>query len=318
MAGFGGEEAGKAIGGFFKDDLLKHWTNEELHNVQEQQALALGGLKAKADAAAAAYAAAVGKSTPAIEALNLDTQGRLSGLADQFTGFDPVANYERVRGGNIASLADQFTKLASLGQEGDKTRLASLGYGGRGPSSYESILRSDRISRNIAPVLDTIYRNLGTDTAGLNNNRLQNLAATLAILKERGMLPGATDARALLPYQAEAGLFGGQVGLGGELANATGANFQGFETKKNPWKNFFEEGGKSADRAFDAYMSIYGGGMLGGGGGGGLGGIMGGGGGGGGGGAVPSTNGGYGFMPSYSPRPYTPTSVNNPYAQFYY
>src|SRR5688572_33214678 len=109
MAGFGGEEIGKAIGGFFGDKMKRHYYSDELHNTQEGQATRIYELRAKADAAAKDYAAAIAKSTPQIEALNLDTQGRLSGLADQYTKFDPVDNYERIRGGNIAALADQFT-----------------------------------------------------------------------------------------------------------------------------------------------------------------------------------------------------------------
>lgn len=257
--------------------------NPYLNDTINDQAIGLRGLRPIGNTAADAYAAAVAGSTPQIRELNQNTIGRLSSLADQYSGFDPASTYERIRSGNISSLADQFVHLASLGAEGDKAALAARGYGGRGPGSYESILRADRISRNIAPVLNTIFGNLGSDTTGLNTNRLANLSNVIPTLAYRDSLPGATDARTLLPYQARLSMLGSEIPLSGQIAAATQANTAGWQQDQNKWAQFFHGIGRSMDQGADAFISLYGGGMLGG-----MGGGAGGGGGGFGGGSPSS------------------------------
>lgn len=277
----GGEAIGSAIGGFFGGPKIKPIEyNKYLTDTISDQAIGLRGLRKIGDTAADAYAANLAAATPQATQLNQDTIARLGSLADQYSGFDPAATYERLRGGNIASLADQFVNLATYGQEADKAALAARGYGGRGPSSYESILRADRISRNIAPVLNTIYSTLGADTTGLNNNRLANLSQVVPTLQYRSTLPDALASRALLPYQARLAMLGSEIPLSGEIAGAAKSNIAGYEQTQNKWANFFQQLGRATDQAADAYLSIYGGGMMGGGGGGlgGLSGITGGGG----------------------------------------
>lgn len=261
----GGEALGNSLSGFFDPPKVTvDRYNEALHDEQGQQALQLRDLAKSGEAASKAYAAAVAASTPEISRLNADSVGRLGELATQYQTFDPTSTYERVRGGNIASLADQFVNLATYGQQADKAALAARGYGGRGPSSYESILRSDRISKNIAPVLATIYSTLGADTTSLNNNRLANLASIIPALQYRGALPGATDMRSLLPYQAEANMLADRVNTGGSLAAATKANVQGVRSTPNKWANFFQQQGRMVDQAADTAIDLYGGAMMGG------------------------------------------------------
>lgn len=259
----GGEAIGSAIGGFFGGPKIKPIEyNKYLTDTISDQAIGLRNLRKYGDTSADAYAAALAASAPQFQQINQDTIAKLSDLAGQYAGFDPTSTYERIRGGNIASLADQFVNLASLGQEGDKVALAARGYGGRGPSSYESILRSDRISRNIAPVLNTIFGNLGSDTAGLNQNRLANLAATMGILQARHTLPDAPAARELLPYEARLSMLGREIPLSGMTAEAAKANIAGYEQTQNKWANFFQQMGRAGDQMADTYLSLYGGGML--------------------------------------------------------
>lgn len=273
----GGEAMGNAIGGFFGGPKVKQIIyNKNLGDAQNQQGIQLQDLAKYGDTAQRAYAAAVAASTPQAQAINQENIGTLGTLANQYAAYDPTANYERIRSGNISSLADQFVNMASLGQEGDKLALAARGYGGSGPGSYESILRSDRISRNIAPVLNTIYGNLGTDASRTSADRLSNLQATMALLQTRGALPGSLDYRALLPYQSQANMLGGQIAMGGDLANAYKANVAGFQSTPNKWANFFQQSGRAADQVADTAVSLagdvasmYSGGMLGGFGGGG-------------------------------------------------
>lgn len=283
----GGEAFGSAIGGFFGGPKLKRIElNPYLNDAINEQAIGLRGLRKTAGDAGAKYAAAVDASTPQVQAVANENLALLGRLANQGAAFDPTDTYERIRGGNIASLADQFVNLATYGQQADKSALAARGYGGRGPGSFESTIRADRISRNIAPVLNTIFGNLGADAAGLNQNRLANLAATTGIARERLGLPGYADSRALLPYQAQAGMLGNEIGMSGMIADATKANTAGYEQTQNKWANFFQQMGRATDQVADTAISLYGGGMLGGGGG--MGGILGGGGGGGGATAAPA------------------------------
>lgn len=286
----GGEAMGNAVGGFFgKDKLNKIVYDDSLRDTQTAQAYSLGKLREAAEKAGQNYEDRITAAMPSALQITQENIGSLANLQKQGQEFDPTATYERIRGGNIASLADQFVNLASRGAKEDKLALAALGYGGRGPGTYESILRSDRISRNIAPVLNTIYGNLGRDTSGLNQDRLANLAATLGIMRERQAAPTAAAGLALLPYQARASMLGDEIGMGGALGSATQANTAGFETVKNKWANFFQQSGRAfdqvADTAIDLYSSYMGGGMMGGMGGGGMGGMAGAAAGGGGGGA---------------------------------
>lgn len=265
----GGEAMGNALSGFFGADKLKRIVyDDSLRDTQTGQAYALGKLREDATRGGQAYEDRITAALPQAMAISQENIGTLGELGKQYQEFDPTSTYERIRGGNIASLADQFVNLASRGAKEDKLALAAMGYGGRGPGSYESILRSDRISRNIAPVLNTIYGNLGRDTAGLNQDRLANLAATLGIMRERQALPASTAGLALLPYQARASMLGDEIELGGGLAGAIEGNTAGFQSKKNKWANFFQQSGRALDQAADAYISMYGGGMMGGGGGG--------------------------------------------------
>lgn len=292
----GGEAMGSAIGGFFGGPKLKQVRySDQLRDVLEKQVTSLGELGPTAADAARRYSEAVAASTPEVDRIDRETIGTLGDLARQYTTFDPAGTYERIRSGNISSLADQFVKMAALGEEGDKARLAALGYGGRGPSSYESILRSDRISRNIAPVLNTIYSTLGSDVDRLNTNRLANLGYALPVLDYRRSIPGSRDARVLLPYQAEASMLGDQVALGTDLGDAFKSNIAGFKSEKNKWANFFEQSGRALDQAADRAIDLYTGYL-----GGGMGGLGGGGGGGGGGTKLPTgpSGMGYGSIPS--------------------
>lgn len=276
----GGEAMGNAVSGFFGKDKLKRIAyDDSLRDTQTAQAYSLGKLREAADRAGQNYEDRITAAAPQAQQIAQQNISSLYDLQEQGKAFDPTATYERIRGGNIASLADQFVNLASRGAKEDKLALAALGYGGRGPGSYESILRSDRISRNIAPVLNTIYGNLGRDTAGLNNDRLANLAATLGIMRERQAAPTAAAGLALLPYQARASMLGDEIGMGGELGGAIQGNTAGFQSQKNKWANFFQQSGRAfdqvADTAIDLYSSYMGGGL---GGMGGIGGGMGGGG----------------------------------------
>lgn len=94
----------------------------------------------------------------------------------------------------------------------------------------------------------------------LNQSDLANLAATMKLLETRRAIPGTTDARTLLPYQAESAMLGDRIGMGGNLANASKANIAGYEQVQNKWAKFFQGVGRSMDQGFDAYMSMYGGG----------------------------------------------------------
>lgn len=279
MAGIGASQMGSAIGGFFGDDKLKQkYYNPELGALFNTEYIdALKKLRTSGEDATAQYSQALKAATPqAQEISNMDVAD-LGSLIRGSLNYDPVASYERIREGNLGALNAQAANLADYGSRGDKLALAARGYGGRGDGAYERILRQDRISRNIAPVIGGIFNNLGQDSSIAENNRFRNLLSYLQLMRERSGVPDRLAERALYPAEAQASLLGREIAIAGGLGQASRNNSAGFQLKKNKWKNFFEQTGsgidEAADTAIQAAMTYYGGGMAGG--------MMGGGGGGG-------------------------------------
>ena len=271
---------GEGIGGFFgKDKIQNVYYSEPLSQYYENQALT--GLKDLGDAGTRSvgdYSRALRAAIPQSEALtqeNIDTYGK---LAQGYFNQDPYAGYERIRSGNLSDLFGRVDQLANYGVEADKRAMANLGYGGRGPSSFGVLQGRDRLARNFAPTVDTIYQNLGSDTTRLEQARLANLAATMELMQQRQGLPAQTARLHLEPYKAQAESLAAQLMLARDLGYGIEENIAGQRVIPNKWRNFFSKMGESADqftdaaredsmRAWEAYMGAGGGGGGGGGGG---------------------------------------------------
>lgn len=214
------------------------------------------------------YAAEIKRLKPQAEQFAQEDAKNLSFLIGKNLAYDPLDAYERIRSGNLGALDTQAANLAGYGAAADKINLAGRGYGGRGPGSYERILTQDRVSKNIVPVLNTIFGNLGRDTGGAASDRLNNLISTFQLMQQRAERPLSFADMMLNPVRARGEAAGINLSNFGNLASTARENVAGFKQVKSPW----QIAGEAGDSLMDAYMSMYGGGMMGGMGGGGGGG----------------------------------------------
>lgn len=192
-------------------------------------------------------------------------------LINRNLNYDPLSSYERIRTGNLAALGDWAAKLGGFGSSADKLALAARGYGNRGGSSYENILRTDRISKNIAPVVGSVLSNLGRDTGITQADRLNNIINTYQLMQARSDVPFRNVDRLLSPIQARGTTAAGSLANFGNLAGTARSNIAGFKEKKSPW----QLAGEAGDELVNTYMQLYGLGGLGGAGGGSMAGIFG-------------------------------------------
>lgn len=193
---------------------------------------------------------------------------------------DPLADYERLRSGNLAALKDYSGYLEGRGSRADSLALAAMGMGGRPDSSYSTALRADRISRNISPALGQIMASLGSDTSTIGNQRAQNLNNSSVLLSELGQAPMVGYGLELAPSNSLLAMRNGQLGVLGNTVDVAKNNTAGWQQKSdslgkvaNSMNAFNDSMWSNIGNALSVYSSLYGGGMLGGMGGGGGGGI---------------------------------------------
>lgn len=270
-----GSSIGQLIGG--EPKVRRVYYSDEIKNALGQYTQLLQDWKDRDVISLADYESAIKRIQPEAEALAREDQQRYGQLLDANLAYDPLANYERLRSGNLSALDTWGAKLSGYGSAADKAAMAARGYGGRGGGTYEQILRTDRISKNIAPVLNTIFSNLGREAAGAETGRLSNILSSQGLMQERAQVPYRSVDRLLDPVRARgqtaAGIFSNFGALGGIARN----NIAGFRQEKSPWQIAGEAGDSVVNAALELYSGYLGGGL------GGMGGGMGGGAGGGGG-----------------------------------
>lgn len=146
-----------------------------------------------------------------------------------------TSTYEQLRSGNLSSLSDVYKNVLDYGMAGQKAKLAAGGYGNTGPSAYDRILSSTMTASNLAPVLNTIYGNLGRDATGVFGADRNWDAYRLGQFAQdplTGYLDTATAGRAINPYMTRVGMLNqGVSGLGGLLPLYQG-NSAGFKVVK--------------------------------------------------------------------------------------
>lgn len=189
---------------------------------------------------------------------------------------DPFQTYTGVGNYNMGLLERLSGNLAEQGRAGESRRFAALGYGGRGPSTYQSNTLLDRVSKNLAPVYASTLGNIGRDASSIESNRLNQNANVVSLLRERAGIPTRSLPLYSLPLDARQQLTQDDIANLLGLGEGFKENTAGFREQQSALGNI----ASSLDSAVDTGLSLYSGGLMGGGGGG-LGGIFGGGGGGG-------------------------------------
>ncbi len=225
------------------------------------------------------YAAGIAAGTPEAQRfanLDKDTIGK---LIDQSVGYDPASTYNAIRDADLASLDKQFGNLVNYGSATDKANAAALGLGGRASAgSFGRIQDQVRAARNLSPILNTIYGNLGSNYSRVATDRYNNMLNTLGLMSERAGIQDRMAGRALLPAQARTeNLINEIAGLKG-LSDVFNQNIAGYRENVSGlgrWANAGRAVDDSLNSALDIVLSLFGGGGgMGGGGGGGLGGLM--------------------------------------------
>lgn len=205
--------------------------------------------------------------------------GALGGLINRGAAYDPLETVDRIRSGNFDALNGLFGQLEDRGASADKLSLAARGFGGRGGSSFENILRSDRTSRNLAPVANTIFQNLAPQINAASSDRENNIGQVLSLIANRAQRPYQNLDALLSPVEARQNALSGSINNLGALSDVAKTNTSGFQFIPNRWRSMLGNTGAGLDSAVGTLMSLYGSGALGGAGGGGGGSGSGGGGG---------------------------------------
>jgi len=183
--------------------------------------------------------------------------------------YNPLDTYATLRSGNLNALKDFSGQLEDAGARNDKLALAAMGMGGQPDSSYASILRADRVSKNMAPVLGNIMSSLGSDTSMIGDQRNQNLSNLTNLINLRTNTPLIGYGMQMDPANALQAIRGNQIGQLGGLGDASRNNTSGYYTKPGA-VDYWDRGMQSISRTASVAGQVMG--LMGGMGGGGMGG----------------------------------------------
>lgn len=213
---------------------------------------------------------------------------RLAGLAESDYSnlfknsqtYDPMASYERIRSGNLSALQGLSGSLADQGRRQESLAAQSLGLGARPSGSYEKALIADRVSRNTAPIANTIFGNLGSDTVNVGNQNTQNLGNLANLINARSATADYGAGLELNPMNALMALREGQTNLLGNQAGVAKSNLAGYTYNPNTLAKIGSAITAAGEGMSEGVGQVAGiaGSLMGGGAGGMLGGLMGGGG----------------------------------------
>lgn len=186
-----------------------------------------------------------------------------------------LGDYESIRGGNLDALGGVYKNVLDYGLAGIKGRLAAGGYGNQGPSSYDRILNSQMTTSNIAPVLQTIFGNLGRDAGASYGSKMANNQNKLQLMANDFLTKYADNnaGRTLTPYLTQTSLAGNNIGGLNGIIDAIKNGVAGYQLEKGLTSrlNDFDEGHlNTMNNALEIYGKVAGMGM------GGMGGGMGG------------------------------------------
>lgn len=226
------------------------------------------------------YFSAFGAATPQFNSINQGNIDYLGNVIDR--NVDGAANYKDLLGFNLGQLNNQQNVLDQAGSRNDNLALAALGLGGNaGGGSYGSLARTNRISANTVPILNTIFANTGQTAQSIADQNYRDTLMKLGLLNTRSAMVDQPANRLLAPAGVRNQMLGNDTGLLNGIVNAMKNNVLGVAENKSGlarWAAAGQDLGKGLDNALDLYLSMYSGGMMGGGGGngGGIGSMLGG------------------------------------------
>lgn len=187
-------------------------------------------------------------------------QAAYTSLMARSAAANPMADYSTIRNDNLASFKDFAGWLGDTGRRNDSIASQALGFGGKS-GTYEKALLADRLGRATAPVLNTIYGNLGSDTATIGNQRLANLSYEGNAIGARAAANDYGAGLELLPANALLALRDAEIGQQGRLvSDVAKPNIAGYRYDQNAagrvadamsesWDNTLDSAGKVASIA---------------------------------------------------------------------
>jgi hypothetical protein len=261
MAGLGlesGMSAISALAGWDKKKYKPIYLDKNLKATQDLLTADLNRQRDKNYADLDSYDAAFNAGTSRANELAQDDQNRLTDILNSLKGYDPMASYERTRSGNLDALNGWAKNLADYGSRADKLSLLSRGYGGRATDGgYGTALRTNSIATSTVPVLNTIFGNLGRDSAIAEQNRFNNLLESLDIMKNRAATVDRPAERLLMPIQARTGTLNDEIAsLAGLTSNAKN-NTAGWQSETSQWDRALRALGRSGDELGDTAISEF-------------------------------------------------------------
>lgn len=193
------------------------------------------------------------KKVSGLEAGDMDTYSQLLSRATQR---DPIGDQSTLLNTYLAGLKSVGADLAGYGRKSNNATLAALGYGGRGPGSYETNLMANRISSNLAPVAAGIFANIPNAANTAQNAYMQNLGAALDLINKRAAVPYRGTMNPVDVANFRNANLGSDVARFGDLARIQRENVAGFETKDNKWANMFNSLGETEGAILNAATQL--------------------------------------------------------------
>lgn len=211
------------------------------------------------------YISAFKGATPQANKINQGNIDYISGLVQR--PIDSSANYKDLLGFKLGQLNTQRDVLDQAGSRADNLSLAALGLGGgAGGGSYGSLARTNRISANTVPILNTIFGNTGQDVQSLSDQNYRDILLNLGLLGQRQAMVDAPANRLLAPTGVRNQLLGADTNSINAIVNAMKNNVLGLSENTSGlgrFANATKAVDKSLNSALDTYLSLYGGGAMG-------------------------------------------------------
>lgn len=193
----------------------------------------------------------------------------LSAVQNEVLGGDFLADRERIRGGDLNSLAALLGQIGGGMSAADKVASARLGYAGRPSGTYQDKNRQAYMGAFASPLANTIFAGLNTGASGADAARRGKAGTVAGIIEERSKIPDRATDRMLAVPSARADFFNKEIGALGGLSDVNKSNFLGLKEEKNKWASALGAMDESLNSTLDTAMSIYGlggfGGFMGGG-----------------------------------------------------
>lgn len=199
----------------------------------------------------------------------------LQGAANRLANSGGLDDYRAIGDYNKSFVSDAAKSMVDLSSGADKLALARLGYGGRGPSTFQTRTTADRVARNTAPLWQSALSSIAPGVTAVGQTNRGNAVTLADLINEKAGIPFRGIDSILDPSRARSNNLQATLQALGLLGSGVKSNTAGFKEEKNKLAAGFQAIDGGLNSALDTVLSLYSGGLAGGGGG--MGGLFGGG-----------------------------------------